>query len=467
MPDNTLAGLSERIKVDIIEQKMKAVVLIKAPQEIEDEPVTLEMVLNALDKAGVKYGINQDAILDVVSERRWGELFTAALGTPAATGEDATIEYHFLTYKSLKPQVSEDGHIDYKEVNVVNSVVKDNVLMKKNPATAGEKGMNVRGEEIPGKLGKDVSMSAGAGTYKDPSDDTLIKAAIDGIVFFNQKNNSVEVQKLYVISGSVDYSTGNVNVKSSIEVKADIKPGFSVTTPYNVSVRGTVEHASITCDGNLTVKEGIVGDGKHVIKTGGDIHSGYINNQIIKCGGSVYAATEIRNSIIECEDEVVLTKNNGLIIGGKIIASNKINTPTIGNMYNVPTELEVGVNFEFKEKYFHKVELKNGVLKQIEEFRKKIEVVNSKPADLGTGSMLKNLKAQLQDAVDQLEKLKRGVEEIARDYYNIANPTISVSKTVFPGTIIKIKHAIYEVKEEMSHVMFKLVDEKIECTKLK
>jgi uncharacterized protein (DUF342 family) len=468
MPDVIpVVDISARIKVDIIEQKMKAIVLIRAPQNDGEQPITYEDVMNELTKAGVKFGINEEALREVVGEQKYGEMFVAAVGTPAGIGEDASIEYHFLTYQSLKPQISENGHIEYKEVNVVNSVNKDDVLLKKIAAKIGSSGMNVCGEELPGKLGKDLNITIGPNTYKDPNDDSVIKAGTEGIIFFNQKSNSIEVQKLYVIQNSVDYSTGNVHVKSSIEIKGNVKPGFKVSTPYNVSVKGTVEHAVIMCDGNLTVKEGIVGDGKQIMTVGGDLHSGYINNQHIKCKGSVYAATEIRNSIIECEDEVVIVKVSGLIIGGKIIASKKISAPSVGNIYDVPTELEVGMNFEFKEKYNHKMELKNGVQKQIDEYRKNLDIINSKPPDLGSNNRLKSLKAQLQDAVDQMERLKRDIQEIEKDYFNISDPVICVTKTVFPGTLIKIKHAVFEVKEELTHVMFQIQNDQIECTRLK
>ncbi len=467
MAENAETPKLQSIKVDIIEQKMKAVVVIKAPQDVMEDFATTQDVINALNKSGVKFGINEETINENINEQKWGEMFVAAVGTNPATGDDAGLEYHFSTQKSLKPQVTEDGRIDYKEVNVVNSVNKDDLLLRKIPATQGEPGTNVLGEIIPGKFGKDISVVAGVGTYKDPKDELLIKSSLDGIVFYNPKSKTVEVQKLYVIPGSVDYSTGNVHVKSSIEIKGNVKPGFAVTTPYDVNILGTVEHATITCDGDMKVKEGIVGDGKQIIKVGGDLHSGYINNQIVKCGGSVYAGTEIRSSTIECVDEVVVVKVSGVIIGGKITASNKITAQTVGNLYNVPTELEVGVNFEFKEKYLHKIELRNGVQKQIEEYRNKIELINSKPPDLGSNARLKTLKTQLQDAIDQLEKQKKDLKEIEKDYYNIANPTISVTKTVFPGTIIKIKHAVLEVKEELTHVMFKLDDDKVEYVKLR
>ncbi len=467
MADDLKTEKNGKVQINIIDQKMRVTIRINPPTDEHDPQLVLQDVLNELDKAGIKSGINEEIITQYIEEKKWGDLFVAAEGSYPGTGEDANIEYYFQTTKSLKPRISEDGHINYKEVDLVGSVSKDDILIKKIPATKGSNGKNVMGDELPGKTGKDINVTAGQGTYKDPADAMIIKAAADGIISFNPKTNIVEVQKLYVINGSVDFSTGNVNVKSSVDIKGDVSSGFSITTPYNVSVKGLVEHATISCEGTLTVKGGIVGDVQQVIKVGGDVHSGYIRNQRIKCGGSVYAATEILSSVIECGEEVTLTKPDGKIVGGKVIASNKIAAGTIGNKYDVPTEIEVGMNFEHREKYLKKYELVTEAHKQADEIKKKIDIINSRPPDIGTNARYKALKEQYQAAVGQWERMCEELKIIEKDYFNIEDPVVRVSKSVYPGVTIKIKHVVYEVKNELTHVMFRLNGDQIEYNPLK
>ena len=288
----------------------------------------------------------------------------------------------------------------------------------------------------------------------------LIRSSVEGVIFYNPQTHNVEVQKLYLVQGSVDYSTGNVNVKSSVEIKGDVKPDFSITTPYNIQVNGVVEQATINCGGTLTVKVGIKGDGKQLIKVEGDVHSGYINNQVIKCNGSVYSSTEIRNSIIECKDEVILVKGGGVIIGGKTTASKKVNTPVIGNMYNIPTEIEVGVNLEFREKFLEKEAAMKMAHKIMDDIDKKIALLEEEPPDNIQGSV-SALKAQKAEHAKDVERLRKELKEIEKDYYNVEDPTVCVGKRVYAGTTIKIKHAVMEVKEELSHVTFRLTGNEI------
>jgi hypothetical protein len=467
MSENVKTEKVERIQVNLIDQKMRVTVKISEPSNEQDPPITLQDVLDKIKKAGVGFGVNETIINQYIEEKKWEELFIAAEGIYPGKGEDAKFEYNFLTTKSLKPHISEDGRIDYKEIDAIGSVSKDDILVKKIPATKGLNGKNVYGNELAGTYGKDINVVPGPGTYKDPKDAMLIKASADGVISFNPNTLVVEVQKLYVIPGSVDFSTGNVNVKSSVDIYGDVKSGFTITTPYDINVKGRIEHAAIACEGNLTVKGGIVGDGKQIIKVGGDIHSGYIRDHRIICSGGVYAGTEISNSIIECGDEVTLVKPDGKIIGGKIIASNKIIAGSVGNKYNVPTLLEVGMNFEHREKYLKKFELITDAHSQAETIKKKIDIIDSKPPDPGMNAAYKAYKDQHKSALEQWEKMCGELKEIEKDYFNIDNPVIIISKTVYYGVTIKIKHFVYEVKQDVTHVMFKLNGDQIECSPLK
>lgn len=467
MSDDTLNNLATLVILEFAEKKMKAFLTVKESVNELIPPISSQDLINRIEKEGVNFGLNTAVLEEIINEKKWEEKILVAEGLSPTPGEDARLEFSFSTDKSLKPQITEDGRVDFHEISVVNSVEKDAVLVKKVPATLGSKGMDIFGNEIPGKYGKDVAIIAGTGTYKDPVDNLLIKSAIDGIVFYNPQKNSIEVQKLYVVQGSVDYSTGNINVKSSIDIKGDVNPGFSVTTPYNIQIKGTVEHAVIACDCDLTVQEGIIGDGKLLIRSGGDIRAGYITNQNIKCGGSVYVASEIRNSNVESSQEVTTLKNNGIIIGGKISAANKISSASIGNKYNVPTEIEVGVNFSFREIYLAKETEKITLLKMMENLKKNISQITEQSQNPAINQRLTKFQQEYEASSEKLERIRKELKDIEKFYYDVDNPVISVSNTVFPGTLIKIKNKTYEVKEELSHVMFKLVNDEIIYTNLK
>lgn len=465
MDEGSKLNIVKKARIVFEEKNMKAFLLLEETGD-ENNQLTRETIIELIERAGIEHGIKNELIGQIVEEKIREGKFLIAQGTPPIAGEDAKFDFNFNTDKSLKPKILEDGHIDYKDVSLVNSVNKDSILVKKIAAKPGVTGTDVLGKVIPAAKGRDFDIIAGQGTYKDPEDSSVIKSSLEGIIFYNEKKRSIEVQKLYLVPKSVDYSTGNIKVKSSVDIKGDIKPHFSVSTPYNVQVKGIVENATITCDGALSVAGGIIGDNKQWIQTGGDIHTAYINNQLIRCRGSVYVTSEIRNSIIECDDEVVMARENGVIIGGKITATNKVNAASIGNVYYVPTEIEVGVKLEFKEKFLEKEVEKKAMQKQIEEIQNQISESENGLFDMVKTAYIESLILRGKECSERLERLRKKLTEIETEYYNVLNPVIRVSKIIFPGVILKIKNAIFEVKDEMSHVKFTFEEGEIKVANL-
>ena len=412
MPDNSQKDFSKIVEVEIAENKMKAFLVVNEPDSEQSKSITPQDIYNIIDKAGVKSAIKQDMIQEIIDKKKWRESFVAAEGKYPIPGEDAKLEFCFPTEKSLKPKMNANGSIEYKEVSMVHSVEKDAVLIRKIPATLGSKGMDVLGNELPSVNGKDIELLPGQGTYRDPEDSSLIKAATDGVVFYHPKNHNIEVQQIYVVQDSVDYSTGNVRVKSSVEIRGNVKAGFTVTTPYNIEVKGLIEHATISCEGTLKVHAGITGDGKRLIKVGGDVHSGYIYNQHLKSGGSVYVYSEIRSATVESEDEVVVIKNNGVIIGGQITATNKISAAFIGSENYSPTVIEVGVNSKFKGELLRKETEKTALEKHMDDIRKKATLI-VKTSKKGVENLRLNpLKMKWQKYSEQLERVKKETAEL-------------------------------------------------------
>jgi uncharacterized protein (DUF342 family) len=466
MADIEKDNLETRIKIEIAERNMKAFLEIKAPEAEDTVQITSQNIMDLLAKAGIVFGINSNLIDEIVNGKKWGEKFVVAEGIQPQPGEDAKFEFTFPTDKSFKPQIKEDGHIDYHELSIVNSVVKDGVLIKKIPAAEGARGRTVLGDILPSVAGKDANIQIGPGAYKDPSDSKIIKASVDGIIFYDAKTNHIEVQKLYMIKDSVDYSTGNINVKSSVEIKGDVKPGFSVKTPYDIQINGNVEQAVLSCEGTLKVNKGIVGDGKQSVYAGCDIHAGYINNLTVKCKGSLYVSTEIRNSNVECGGEVILVKGEGTILGGKVFATNKLTSAVIGNRYNVPTEIEVGIPLELKDKHDLKKAEIAACRKTISNFNKNIAELSEQKSNEAIDQKIATLREESDAALLHLDTLKKDILELEKQGSGKDAPVVVVTKTVYPGTVIKIRHACYEVKEELSHVKFAIVSDEITYTKI-
>lgn len=454
------------VEIEITDRNMKAFLEVKPSEEGFDTDITFEELTDIISKKGITFGLNTELVKDIVENKRWREKILIAEGLPSVPGENARLEFNFPTDRSFRPQIRENGLIDYHEISIVNSVAKDGILIKKIAATAGAKGKTVLGAELPEISGTDLNVQTGPGVYKDPADNKIIKATSEGIIFYDSNRNYLEVQKIYQVKGSVDFSTGNINVKSSVDIQGDVKPGFSVKSPFNIQINGSVEQATISCEGTLKINKGVLGDNKQVISSGGDMHLGYVNNQILKCKGKMYIQTELRNSVIECCDEIVVVKNIGIILGGKIYVANKLTAANIGNKYNVATDIEVGMDFQLKDKYDQKKADLVNVHKVIENINKNISLISHSEQNEDNSIKLITLREEYDAYVLKLDNMKKDMNEFEKLFYNIHNPQVIVNGKIYPGTRLRIRHAIYEVKEELSHIKFVLENDEIVVKKL-
>ena len=233
-----------------------------------------------------------------------------------------------------------------------------------------------------------------------------------------------------------------------------------------IEVKGVVEDANISCKGNLKVHAGISGEGISIINVGGDIHTGYIYNQTLKCDGSVYVKSIIRNANVESNDEIVVTGARGVIMGGHITATNKISAEFIGNTNYIPTVIEVGVNSNLKEDFLLKEAEKIALEKEMDEYKQRSSLIEKKSLKEAKDIRLDSFKKKWKEYSEQLERLKKETAELKKVYHDSADPFVSVIKTIYPGTLIKIKHATFKVTNELSHVMFRLVDDEINYSNL-
>merc|ERR1711879_534750 len=92
--------------------------------------------------------------------------------------------------KKAKPQILDDGKVDFKNIGFVNIVKRGDVLAVKRPATKGKNGTTVTGKVIRGRDGKDVVFKIGK-NVKLSSDGTSAFADTDGSVAFDGDKMSI------------------------------------------------------------------------------------------------------------------------------------------------------------------------------------------------------------------------------------------------------------------------------------
>ncbi len=442
------------VEVEISPDKMEAFVRLLPP--IGGRDVSVEDVKAALEKAGVKFGINEDAVRSVVEEKRYGENVLIAKGIPPEKGEDGYIEYKFNAFKKPKPIDLEGGKVDLRTLNIVDNVTKGQLLAVRVPSKMGKEGKNVLGAVIPPPPVKDARILAGKNT-EFSADGNELYAGTDGHV--EVRDGKINVSPVFVVRGDVDYSVGNIDFVGDVVIKGRVLPGFYVKAGGKVEVEGFVEGGFVTAGEDIVVKMGIKGQGKSVIIASKDVFAKFVENATIEAGGNVTVGDSIINSSVKA-NAIYVSGKNGSIVGGECVAIEKIVVKSAGSNLRVKTFLEVGVDPRIKAEHAKIVkdltayekklwEMEKGV-NHIKKLREVQEQLPQKTEELY--AKLTRARFQMMATVDRMKKRKEELEEMIDSFKR--EGTIVVTGVCYPGVRVTIKGVSMVVDSEIKAVKF-------------
>lgn len=413
-------------------------------------------IIDYLAEQGIIYGIREENIKNYCREKEYSKELIAAHGQQPINGIDAQIVYDFDISTEQKFTESEDGTIDFRDLNNIINVTKDTVLCHIIPAQVGENGINVYGDPIDYKKGINVTFINGKNTHIS-SDGLELLASTDGCVEY--KNEKVSVESVHKVN-NVDNTTGNIDFIGSVVINGDVKAGFTVTAKGDIKIRGMVEGAFISSDGDVVISKGMNGMGKGSIYAKGNVTSKYIENALIVSDKCVYAEALINSEVI-AKESIILRGPNAAIIGGTSQAENVIYTKTIGSKTNPETNIIITLKKYQEEQSAIALKMKSNkqLQKSLIEKSHELKEIEDK-VDLITNSLLDNEnKNNVQKQLlfmkikinNEISEMKRQLTEIIpKD--NIAEHKIICKNTMYPNTRITIGWMKYRVRHDTSFI---------------
>jgi len=305
-----LESMPKRVGVKISPDKMLAWVVIGAYDQVSPPEV-----MEALAAAGIRYGINTERIGKLCLQPQAGT-YLVAEGNHPDPGEDAKITYYYSP-PELKPEVSEDGNVDYYNLGSIIQVQAGQFLASMEPATEGEPGCNVLGETIVPQPGKTKKFAVGKGVMVQSH--TAV-AEYDGALCWQA--GKMGVTRLQVVNSDVDFSVGNIEFPGKVIITGWIKDGFKVEAEEDIEIRGGIENATaISHSGSVFVHQGINGRGGALIKAGKNIEARYIQEARVEAGEDVIVNEYVLRSNVKAGQSVLLQGRRGKILGANDITA--------------------------------------------------------------------------------------------------------------------------------------------------
>lgn len=457
--------VSEKCDIQVMYDKM-SVILRMYPPSAGGLSTSKAHIMDLLEISKVRAGIDEDAIRMALEERPYCTDIVIAKGKYPTPGRDASLVYHFDTNNSARPELKEDGTVDFFKLNNLHQCVKGQVLAEIIPEEKGEDGFDVYGMVMPAREVKKITFAHGR-NLEISEDGLKLCSMVDGHA--SLVDGTVFVADVYSVE-NVGTSTGNIEYHGNVEVKGNVCENFSVKTDGNVFVNGVVEGAVIEAGGDIIIARGMHGQNKGRLKAGGNIIAKFISAAEVKADGFV-EAEQIINAKITAGTNVNADVGKGLITGGKIVAKGIVNAKNVGSAMGAVTIIEVGIDPNLKKQL---AELQRNVgerSKTIPQMKKVLEDTTRK-LKMGvklTTEQIKNARmlqvtlaesqAKIQEELKEIEKLDKLLKNEGASYINIRG-------TMYQGVAVCISGATMTVKNEYTYCRLIKKDADIASTNL-
>lgn len=446
--------IDEIIKVELAEDRMYARARFYPPSN-NGHLMMKDEIIASLVRAGVKYGVDENAIMEFLKDRRYCTDYILAKATPAVQGHDAEITYHFNTDLTLKPKRNEDGSVDFHQLDMISHCQKNQLLATLTPMDQGKPGIDVCGVMIrPNKVNNRI-LRHGNKIYLS-EDGLQMFSSVDGHV--SLVDNRVFVSDTYEVHADVDASTGDITYEGNVVIRGNVITGFSVKARGDVEVNGVVEGAFIEAGGQIVLKRGMQGMNKGILKANGNIITKFIENAEVIAGG--YVSTEsILHSRVSAKGDIIVGGKRGFVTGGEIRSGTMISVKTAGSQMGTATLLEVGIDPKILEEFR---ELEKRIASMLADKERLAQALILFRKKIASGMQMNDEKMEYLKQVTQnnimleaqIKEARKRYEELRIDVDNNSSGSIKVSDIVYPGTKLVISNIIHFVREETHHSKF-------------
>ncbi len=451
----------ERITVHISEDGLSATILFNMTEEaldIRNREALVKEAAVALTGKGVVYGIKKELFADALLP---GREYTVAEGTSPIDGTDAVVTMYQL--QETKPEVREDGSVDFYELKLINKVKAGDWLGDRIESTDGYPGQSVRGIAIKPEKGRQIQLDYDRGSVQEVYDNykTTLYARINGAVSYT--NGRISVSNHLEIQGDVGITTGNIKFDGYITVKGTVNDGFSVEASKDIEINGALGLGSIksiiSTGGSIYIKGGISPKNRAEIKAAKNVFIKFADNVNIISGGATHIGYYALNSSISSK-EVIMDSSNGQIIGGNIKAEIKVIAPIIGSEIEKKTIVEV-TGFDRGEM----LQTLDGIFRRISELKSEQQKCKALLANFDGRQASSFQRKEYNDTNDRLYTIREEIINLEADRKSIAGylkthgeGEIIAAKKIHPNCTLILNKNIIEVNVLMHAAAFFIQD---------
>jgi len=445
------------ISVDISKDEMQATITVTAPA-MSGAEASPENIMRSLKAQGIVAGFNEQKIMEFVDNPVYNIPYVVAEAVEPVDGHDAYIAYNFETDpKKLRAKITEDGNVDYKELNQIQNVVAGQALATKMLPERGKGGKTIMGRYLEAKNGRDIQVQLGTNTHFD-KDGVTIVADCDGDVML--VNGKITVEPVKYLD-AVNIKTGNITFLGSVVVKGSVDDGYNVKASGSIEINGSVGKCRIEADGDVTIRQGVFGKDECYIRSGKSLWAKFIQSSHVEVENNIIVNDSIMNSEVTAMKNIVLRGKKAQIIGGHLFATEEICARNIGSPGGgTETVLNVGIDPRAKKQLENLQEEQADLVKELENIDLDIVTLEQQKKIRRNMSQEKKdnlvkLKKRHDEITEQTSELSKQIEKIQEHLRELkAVGKVKCEGNVYSGVKVYVRDVLDEVKVDTKSVTF-------------
>lgn len=422
-------------------------------------PIQCEALEELLQQAGIGYGLNREILLGYLEQSQEElTIITDALiakGSQPIAGQDAHLRFE-LELGAIPGKIMGDGRIDFHERKMFTSVRKGELIATKVPATNGTVGTNVLGFLLPQQAGQDIKVSTVDNAIFN-AESGEVRASKPGIV--SVVDNTIRVCSKLTIPGDINFSTGNIEAKDTVDIGGSILPGFQVSAHGDLRIVGGVRSATVISHGNLVIKEGASGK-QTTMRVSGDVDIPFVEQATITAGGTViirrqaYYSRIFAGADIHCQED-------SKIIGGITMAGGNLSLGQVGSDNAAPALLAAGTD---AKQYLRYETLQQEILEKEEELERCLQL-HGRNSLLPFRQVMTEELAEMNHDLHKLNVATCKKEDSPEERNNrLKKLSIKVYGQIFAGTLLRIGNITTMVEKTITARKITLSDNMQELT---
>lgn len=411
---------------------------------------TVQELVTQLRNQHVVFGIDQSLLKMIAKGACAGGVHTVATGKPARPGIPGRLEWCIDLSHAGKPRELADGRVNLRDLQTHCNVTRQQQLVRAIAPVLGEAGMTVFGTPIPSAPLEPLNFIAGKGTCRDENEPELIRSAIEGAVVFDGR--TLQVVNSRVITGDVDYSTGNISFTGDMKITGTVRAGFSVEVTGDIYIGGNVEDAAVLSGGSVTIQGGASGSGNGTVKAVESITVHHVSQFLLHAEKSV----RVEEDALHCTIHSDGTVRARSIVGGAVTAQ-EVFAEVIGSVAEVRTGIDIAGKERLSRERYDLLK-RYGVVAaaKAHEFEKMYLLVRDGMDDDGylngfEEQTLASMKDNTLESIRTCRTIQERIENIDRMEETLGDALI-VAGVIHPNTLLKVGMEERLVREKERNV---------------